>query len=231
MNDDDPAELDDPIAIIFQGNSKTVRYVAITQLLGKISDPRRDILSLRPQDGSANGYSWTPRRLCKEVVVPWEKSLPWPCLGGSSDPYASNPARGFRLKSALRSAEWRTLYSFLAPLNDAQPYLLDNAFFGLLLGVRARLESGPPAEEQLTVRGMGDELARAIRRVANRDGTSLNRAAVKLMRRGAGLAEGREADVVGSSLDHLIGTWNCMEADEIDRTLQHFKAIDEAMWE
>lgn len=85
--------------------------------------------------------------------------------------------------------------------------------------------------KQLTVRGLGDELARTIRRLANRDGTSLNRAAVKLMRRGAGLEDGREADVVGSSLDHLIGTWSCAEADEIDRALRHFETIDEARWE
>ena len=85
--------------------------------------------------------------------------------------------------------------------------------------------------KQLTVRGLGDELARAIRRLASRDGTSLNRAAVKLMRRGAGLAEGQEADIVGSSLDHLIGTGSCAEADEIDQALRHFETIDKAVWE
>ena len=78
---------------------------------------------------------------------------------------------------------------------------------------------------------LGDELARAIRRLASRDGTSLNRAAVKLMRRGAGLAEGQDADVVGSSLDHLIGNWTCAEADEIDQALRHFETIDKAAWE
>ena len=46
--------------------------------------------------------------------------------------------------------------------------------------------------KQLTIRGLGDELTRAIRRLANRDDTSLNRAAVKLLRRGAGLADGQE---------------------------------------
>ena len=56
--------------------------------------------------------------------------------------------------------------------------------------------------EQLTVRGLGDELARAIQRLANRDGTSLNRAAVKLLRQGAGLNDGQGPDTVGSSLDH-----------------------------
>ncbi|MCY4647953.1 MAG: hypothetical protein OXE73_13890 [Gammaproteobacteria bacterium] len=85
--------------------------------------------------------------------------------------------------------------------------------------------------KQLTVRGLGDELARAIRRLASRDGTSLNRAAVKLMRRGAGLAEGRDMDVVGSSLDHLIGTWSSAKAEEINEALRHFEAIDESTWE
>ena len=73
--------------------------------------------------------------------------------------------------------------------------------------------------------------SRAIRRLANRDGTSLNRAAVKLMRRGAGLAEGRDADVVGSSLDHLTGTWSRAEADEIDEALRHFEVTGERVWE
>lgn len=85
--------------------------------------------------------------------------------------------------------------------------------------------------KQLTVRGLVDELVRAIRRLANRDETSLNRAAVKLMRRGEGLDDRPAADTVGSSLDHLIGTWSDAEADEIERTLRHFKTIDEAMWE
>ena len=82
--------------------------------------------------------------------------------------------------------------------------------------------------KQLTVRGFGDELAKAIRRLANRDGTSLNRAAVKLMRRGAGLEDGQGPDAVGSSLDNLIGTWSRAEADEMERALRHFETIDEA---
>lgn len=84
--------------------------------------------------------------------------------------------------------------------------------------------------KQLTVRGLGDELTRVIRRLASRDGTSLNRAAVKLLRRGAGLEE-MGSDTVGSSLDHLIGTWSDAEADEIERALRHFDRIDRTVWE
>ena len=35
---------------------------------------------------------------------------------------------------------------------------------------------------------------------------------------------------VGSSLDHLIGTWTDAEADEINTALEDFEVVDEAMW-
>ncbi len=84
---------------------------------------------------------------------------------------------------------------------------------------------------QLTVRGFDDELAERIQRLAKRDGTSLNQAALKLLRKGAGLADpGQGPDTVGSSLDHLIGTWSEDEASELDAALEEFEVIDEAAW-
>ena len=51
---------------------------------------------------------------------------------------------------------------------------------------------------QITVRGFDDELADHIRRLAERDGTSLNRAALKLLRKGAGMADPSQGpDIVG----------------------------------
>ena len=86
--------------------------------------------------------------------------------------------------------------------------------------------------DQLTVRGFDDELAERIQRLAKRDGTSLNQAALKLLRKGAGLADpGQRADTVGSSLDHLIGTWSDDEAAELDTALEEFEVIDEAVWQ
>lgn len=86
-----------------------------------------------------------------------------------------------------------------------------------------------PTMNQLTIRGFDDELADYIRNLASREGISLNRAVMRLVRRGANLDE-PDADVVGSSLDHLMGTWTVEEADAIDRALQDFSRIDEAMW-
>ena len=84
---------------------------------------------------------------------------------------------------------------------------------------------------QLTVRGFDDELAELIRRLAKRDGTSLNQAALKLLRKGAGLTDpAQRTDTVGSSLDHLIGTWSDHEVAELDAALEEFEVIDEAAW-
>ena len=38
-------------------------------------------------------------------------------------------------------------------------------------------------------------------------------------------------NTVGSSLDHLIGTWSDADAAEVERALRHLETIDEAMWE
>ena len=82
---------------------------------------------------------------------------------------------------------------------------------------------------QLTIRGFDAELATYIQDLARREGISLNRAVMRLIRRGANL-DLDDADVVGSSLDHLMGTWSAEEADRIDQALVDFSRIDEAMW-
>ena len=84
---------------------------------------------------------------------------------------------------------------------------------------------------QLTVRGFDDELSASLRRLAAREGISLNKAALKLLRKGAGLSDGKDhGNTVGSSLDHLIGKWTEEEALQFNRELEVFETIDEEMW-
>ena len=84
---------------------------------------------------------------------------------------------------------------------------------------------------QLTVRGFDDELSACLRRLAKREGISLNQAALRLLRKGAGLTDGQErANTVGSSLDHLFGTWSPDEAESFDRALEIFETVDESAW-
>jgi hypothetical protein len=85
--------------------------------------------------------------------------------------------------------------------------------------------------KQLTIRGLDKDLASRIRELARKEGISLNRAALRLMRKGAGLGESTQREnAVGSTLDDLIGTWTDEEASEFMDTVEDFGQIDESMW-
>ncbi|MDE0134482.1 MAG: hypothetical protein OXH86_05540 [Acidimicrobiaceae bacterium] len=85
--------------------------------------------------------------------------------------------------------------------------------------------------EQLTVRGFGDDLSDAMERFAETEGVSLNKAALRLLRKGAGLSEVADADdSIGSSLDHLIGSWSQEEYLEAVAVLKELDVIDEEAW-
>lgn len=83
---------------------------------------------------------------------------------------------------------------------------------------------------QLTIR-YDAELDRKIRELARREGLSLNQAAIRLLRKGAGLdRERQDADLVGASLDDLIGTWTDAETDQMRAAERDFESIDEDLW-
>jgi hypothetical protein len=85
--------------------------------------------------------------------------------------------------------------------------------------------------KQLTVRGFDKELERRLRDVARARGVSLNQAALILLREGAGLeAPRRRANVVGDSLDHLIGSWSQSEEAEFLRAIADLEGIDTGLW-
>jgi plasmid stability protein len=84
---------------------------------------------------------------------------------------------------------------------------------------------------QLTVRGFDKELARRLRETAKRHGVSLNRAALLLLRRGAGLDEpAMQANVVGDALDDLAGRWSEGEAREFQAAIGVFEEVDRELW-
>ena len=84
---------------------------------------------------------------------------------------------------------------------------------------------------QLTVRGFDDVLSAKLRSLASQEGISLNQAALKLLRKGAGLTDDKKnPNVIGDSLDDLFGTWSQEEADKFDAALEVFERVDESMW-
>lgn len=85
---------------------------------------------------------------------------------------------------------------------------------------------------QLTIRGFDKELERRIRELARREKVALNQAALRLLRRGAGLDEPTDEppNVVGSSLDSFIGTWTAAEARVIERATEDLERVDPNLW-
>jgi hypothetical protein len=85
--------------------------------------------------------------------------------------------------------------------------------------------------KQLSLRGFDDELERRICETARCEGISMNRAALQLLRRGAGMRNsGKSAAVVGDSLDNLIGQWSPAEARKFSKSIQPLEQIDETFW-
>jgi len=83
---------------------------------------------------------------------------------------------------------------------------------------------------QLTIRGFDAELERAIRSLAKAEGLSLNQAALRLLRRGAGLASGADRNAVGDALDRFIGDWSDADRAAVDEAVRDFSVIDEDLW-
>ena len=81
---------------------------------------------------------------------------------------------------------------------------------------------------QLTVRGFDDELSNRLKGLAQREGISLNQAALRLLRKGAGLPE--TSGAIGNSLDHLFGVWTQDEFEKFNKELEVFETIDEELW-
>ena len=84
---------------------------------------------------------------------------------------------------------------------------------------------------QLSLRGFDKELTRRIRELARREGISLNKAALLLMRRGAGIGEDPNPDAaIGSALDEFIDTWSAADEKRFLKSIEPFETVDEDLW-
>ena len=85
--------------------------------------------------------------------------------------------------------------------------------------------------KQLTLRGFDEALLHRLQEVAKEERLSLNKAALLLLRKGAGVEKNSQpANVVGDSLDHLIGSWSAQKEKEFLAAIGAFEQIDEGLW-
>ena len=84
---------------------------------------------------------------------------------------------------------------------------------------------------QVTIRGIDPQLAQILKKLSREEGISLNKVALKLLAKGAGLKrEAGEAKQIGRDLDHLFGTWTEAEATAFLDGIRSCEQIDEAFW-
>ena len=84
---------------------------------------------------------------------------------------------------------------------------------------------------QITVRNLDPKLQEEIRRLAAAEGISLNKAALRLLRKGANLEENRPSRPnIGDGLDHLFGTWSEKEAKEFNAAIRSCERVDRDFW-
>ena len=85
--------------------------------------------------------------------------------------------------------------------------------------------------KQLTIRGFDDELEQQLQQLARQLDISLNKAAVLLLRKGAGLRpENTGPEVVGRGLDGFIGSWSADQDQEFRAAVRDLEAVDPEFW-
>jgi hypothetical protein len=85
---------------------------------------------------------------------------------------------------------------------------------------------------QLTLRGLDGPLEQYIREIAEKEGISLNKAALRLLRRGAGLVSATQTRPrIGHRLDEFIGGWDKDRAREVLEATAACEVVDEDFWQ
>jgi len=81
----------------------------------------------------------------------------------------------------------------------------------------------------MTIRGLDEMTIKALKDKAKQEGSSINAALLKILRKELG-TEKKKHTVVYHDLDHLAGTWDRRDIAEFQKNVEDFEKIDEKMW-
>ena len=79
----------------------------------------------------------------------------------------------------------------------------------------------------LTIRGIPEDVARALRKEKERRGRSINQTVIELLKQALNLEWKSKG---GNGLEKLAGTWNQEEFDSFESTTAVFEQTDEEHW-
>ncbi|HEY4874900.1 MAG TPA: restriction endonuclease, SacI family [Puia sp.] len=120
------------ISEIILGSHLTFRYLLITALLAKCTDPNIHMLSL--QAGANLKGAYDARSLCHKVIVPIDKTKMEGRLGNSNEPFLNKPARFPTIdpNNPVRAGKDKILlnklYCLLGELNELSSDYVEQAF-------------------------------------------------------------------------------------------------------
>ena len=79
--------------------------------------------------------------------------------------------------------------------------------------------------QQVTIRGLGEDIERAIRKMASDNGKSMNQVIKEIIHK-----EFEKSRRPASSLSEMAGGWSRKEAAEFEAAIQSCEQIDEDLW-
>ena len=86
--------------------------------------------------------------------------------------------------------------------------------------------------KQLTIRNVGADLHQAVKDEAQRQGLSINRYVLHVIREAVGLGDGYSTQTNEfHDLDHLAGTWTEEDYRQFEEALNSQRKIDEGLWQ
>ncbi len=81
----------------------------------------------------------------------------------------------------------------------------------------------------MTLRGIDERLAVALKERARKEATSINAVMLRLLKESLGL-EKEKRRVLYVDLDHLAATWSAQDAAEFEKDTALFETVDEDLW-
>jgi hypothetical protein len=83
--------------------------------------------------------------------------------------------------------------------------------------------------KSLSLRGIDDDLSNHLKKISQKEGTSLNKTVLRLLEDSVGVKKNNRLNLY-HDLDDLAGTWNSREEKEFNDKIQLLKKIDKDLW-
>ena len=83
---------------------------------------------------------------------------------------------------------------------------------------------------QLTLRDIDARVFAEIERVARLEGLSLNKAAAKILKAGAGVRDAHESRCIGGAVDRFVGRLPSAKARRLARSICSLEQVDDELW-